>query len=58
MMNKFVLLAIATGLWANAVTTLIRPSHADSDSYLSRIAEDMLALATGGRGCKNTKICD
>jgi hypothetical protein len=58
MMNKLLLISIATGLWANAVTTLIRPVHADTDSYLSQIATDMHALARGGRGCLNSKICD
>jgi hypothetical protein len=58
MMNKLLLIAIATGLWANVATTLIRPVHADTESYLSLIATDMHALAHGGRGCLNTKICD
>jgi hypothetical protein len=58
MTNKVLLIAIATGLWANAITTFIRPVHADSDTYLSQIAHDMHALAHGGAGCLNTKICD
>jgi hypothetical protein len=57
-MNKWILIAIATGLWANALTTFIRPVQADSDTYLSQIAHDMHALARGGAGCNNTKICD
>jgi len=58
MMNKILLFAIATGLWANAFTTFVRPVYADPDSYLSTIATDMHALVRGGRGCNNTKICD
>jgi hypothetical protein len=56
--NKLVLIAIATGLWANAINTLIRPVHADSNMCLSQIAHDMHALAHGGAGCLNTRICD
>ena len=33
-MNKFLLAAIALGLWANAATTFIRPAHAEDDFYL------------------------
>jgi hypothetical protein len=58
MANKLVLIAIAAGLWANAIATFIGPVRADSDSYLSNIAIDMHALVRGGRGCNNTKICD
>jgi hypothetical protein len=58
MTNKFLLFAIAVGLWANAITNFVRPVRADTDSYLAQIAADMHALAHGGRGCLNTKICD
>jgi hypothetical protein len=32
-MNRFLLAAIALGLWANAATVLIRPAHADDNAY-------------------------
>ncbi len=57
-MNKFLLLAIASGLWANALSTFVRPVHADTQSYLEQIATATQALAQGGGGCNNTKICD
>jgi hypothetical protein len=36
-MNKFLMAAIALGLWANAVASFIKPAKADSDSLLSDI---------------------
>ncbi|UPT97714.1 hypothetical protein J4G48_0006320 [Bradyrhizobium barranii subsp. apii] len=57
MTNRLVLIAIATGLWANVITSLVRPAHADADSYLSNIAHDTHALVYGGSGCFNSKIC-
>ena len=60
MTNKLLLAAIAAGLWANAIATLIRPAQASGqvESYLSAIEANTRALVTGGEGCNNTKICD
>ena len=63
MTNKLVLIAIAAGLWANAIASLVRPAHADADSYLSDIAHDIHnveydihSLVSGG--CSNSKVCE
>lgn len=58
MTNKILLIAIATGLWANAITTFVRPVRADSESYIIAIATDVHALVQGGKGCTNTKLCN
>ena len=69
MMNKILLAAIALGLWANAAATFVRPAHAEFEtqdsSVLANIESDLQsiesavrALAIGGRGCRNKKICD
>lgn len=66
MMNKILLALIAVGLWANALESWTRPARADnSESYLSdirddvsQISADVNALANGGNGCRNTRICD
>ena len=68
MFNKLVLLAIALGLWANALAAWTHPAKADAASslnaadslvsYVSVIAHDVHALANGGSGCSNRKICD
>lgn len=69
MMNKISLAGIALGLWANAAATYVRPAHAEFEtrdsSILANIESDLQsidsavsALANGGRGCRNTKICD
>lgn len=34
-MNRFLLAAIALGLWANDATVFIQPAHADTDYYLT-----------------------
>lgn len=61
-MNRFLLAAIAVALWLNLLQGFVRPTHAQSSdeavSYLSSIADDVHALAHGGSGCYNNKICD
>jgi hypothetical protein len=56
--TKFLLGAIALGLFINAYAYLIRPASADQESYLAAIATDIHALANGGSKCRNMKICD
>jgi len=58
--TKILLGLIAAGLWANAIASYVRPAQAQTDYslYLGEIARDVRALANGGRGCRNTKICD
>ena len=49
--TKLLLAAIALGLWANAVATVVRPARADSNTvemYISSIANGT---------CINRKIC-
>ena len=58
MTNKLLLAAIALGLFANAAATLVRPVKADDRGMLLSIADDVHALAMGGSGCRNRKICD
>ncbi len=41
-MNRFLLAIIALGLWANAVTTIIKPAHAELDSADLRSIEKTL----------------
>jgi hypothetical protein len=65
--TKVIFAFIAAGLWANAVTTLIQPAHAQAKEqaeWLGRIAlqaqsiaGDLRALASGGVGCTNPKLC-
>jgi hypothetical protein len=55
MFNKMILTAIAAGLWANVAATLVRPAHADADSDISSIQEDLRRIASGH--CQNSKIC-
>jgi hypothetical protein len=57
--TKFLLAAIALGLFANVATSLIRPAAAQQvENYLANIAFDMHALVNGGGNCRNEKICD
>ena len=66
MANKLLLAAIAAGLWANAIATIIRPAHAAEtdpvllqiEHHLSAIAKDMHTLISGGKECQNSKVCD
>ena len=62
MTNKLLLTTIAIGLWANVLAPWIKPSPAradmNTDNLLSAIATDIHAIARGGRGCTNLKICD
>ena len=60
MAKQIWLAAIALGLWANAAALWLKPAVAQSDSsiYLSSIDSNIQALVRGGRGCRNTKICD
>ena len=55
MFNKFILIAIAAGLWANVMATMVRPAHANSDSDISTIEQMVTAIANGR--CHNSKIC-
>ncbi len=61
-MNKFLLAAIAAGLWANAAGQWLRPAEAqyrgDTESYLKNIDLNIERLVKGGAGCRNMKICD
>ena len=58
--TKFLMAAIAVALFANVATTWIRPAaaQANTENYLASTANDMQTLIHGGRGCRNTKICD
>jgi hypothetical protein len=55
--TKFMLAAIALGLWANAALTLVRPAEAQSDALVT-IADDIHHLVSGDAGCRNKKICN
>jgi hypothetical protein len=65
MTNKLLLAAIVVGLWANAVTSFIRPVQAQSDavtrelgnisSSVQRIEFALNSLLDGK--CSNEKIC-
>jgi hypothetical protein len=55
MVNKLLLLAIALGLWANALSGWVKPARADSESSLSSIEDYVSAIASGT--CNNSKIC-
>jgi hypothetical protein len=63
MMNKFLLAAIALGLWANVWVTLVRPTQAqttvdpltDVSRTLSFIQTELHKLMDGT--CLNRKIC-
>ena len=52
MLNKFILIAIAAGLWANVLATIIHPAHADVASDISHIDDMVFDIAMG-----NSKIC-
>jgi hypothetical protein len=54
---KFILVLIAAGLWANALTTAfkITPARADAESYLSSIDSNIGRIARGT--CTNSKLC-
>lgn len=63
--TKFLLALIALGLWANAAGQYMRPAHAYGESPEELMAADVKAirvaveaLAGGGVGCTNLKICD
>jgi hypothetical protein len=61
--TKILLAAIALGLWANAVMSVIRPAAAQVDGLtlsnisgeLSSIAKDFKDIASGY--CNNRKLC-
>jgi hypothetical protein len=65
MTNKLILTAIALGLWANAVTSFIRPVQAQSDaatrelgnisSTVQRVEYALNSLLDGKRS--NQKVC-
>ena len=63
--TKIILAFIAAGLWANAITPLIKPAQAQSSEVFSRIAMDtqtiaqsMKSLVEGGPvPCTNPKLC-
>lgn len=61
-MNRFLLAAIALGLWANAAVQWMKPAYAQiggsAEVYLSNIDTNISRLVRGGVGCRNTKICD
>ena len=44
MFNKLILIAIAAGLWANVMATIVRPAHADADSNISHIDDRVFVL--------------
>jgi hypothetical protein len=46
-MNKFLLAAIALGLWANAATAIIRPAYAEDDFYMRRTLDNIEGLLRG-----------
>lgn len=57
-LTKLIFIAIALGLWANAATTIVRPTPARadaSDSYMSDIAHSLHVIAYGQ--CNNSKLC-
>lgn len=63
--SKFLLALIALGLWANAASQYLGPAHAFGESPQEVMAKDVKAiraaveaLASGGFGCTNSKICD
>jgi hypothetical protein len=59
--TKLLLAAIAVGLWANAATTVAKPSFAQSrlgntiDYSIETIARELLSISTGT--CSNRKLC-
>lgn len=55
MANKWVLILIATGLWANAVVALVGPVRADVQDDLSDMAHDIHAIYNGT--CLNDRLC-
>jgi hypothetical protein len=57
-LTKLILIAIALGLWANAASTIVRPTPARADAvdnYISDIAHSLHVIAYGQ--CGNSKIC-
>jgi hypothetical protein len=62
MTNKLLLAAIAVGLWANVLTSWVKPARADSEGDLHSIsfkADEIYSTLEGiadGR-CKSQKIC-
>jgi hypothetical protein len=63
--TKFLLAMIALGLWAHVAGQYLRPAKAFGESPEEIMARDVKAiraaveaLAGGGVGCTNSKICD
>ena len=62
--TKFLLALIAVGLWANATGQYLRPAQAFGEPTeimagdVKAIRAAIEALASGGVGCTNSKICD
>jgi hypothetical protein len=59
---KIALLLIAVGLWANAAASLVRPVHAASEDWLSRLALEVQAMRYDFHDliegdCKNKTLC-
>jgi hypothetical protein len=59
--TKLLLAAIALGLWANAASTVVKPSFAQSrlgntiDYSVETIARELVSISTGT--CGNRKLC-
>jgi hypothetical protein len=59
--TKLLLAAIALGLWANAASTVVKPSFAQAprfatvDYSVETIAREILSISTGT--CGNRKLC-
>jgi len=61
MTNKFLLATIAVGLWANLLTSWVKPARADDEMSLinfrvGEISDFVEAIAKGK--CANPKICN
>ena len=60
-MRHFWTAAIAIGLWASATALWLKPAKAQFEpsmsAYLKSMDDNLRALAKGGPGCSNTKIC-
>ncbi len=64
MTNKILLALIGAGLWANVVSTWIRPASGNEvdnifeQAQWATMLDDIQAIATGtGQACQNPKIC-
>lgn len=62
MSNKWILILVATGLWANAVVAFIKPVQADAANdlsamvyHLDSIEHDIHSIYNGN--CPNTRLC-